>query len=184
MNLPQHGKYEWLPTLYNLVKQIKPSNIVEFGPGRGQTTITIALALKELGDGHIYSHDIWNSEYWGEMSKTIDEFKRWGVNDLITLKKLNFYDWVKLSDKKFDMLYFDIDNNGDKLLDLYYGVKENIDNGAVVLFEGGSQERDNYVLNGKKMNDVKGEVGYELLTSNVKYSFSVIYNKDLYDMEF
>ena len=118
------------------------------------------------------------------MRKTIDEFKRWGVNDLITLKKLNFYDWVKLSDKKFDMLYFDIDNNGDKLLDLYYGVKENIDNGAVVLFEGGSQERDNYVLNGKKMNDVKGEVGYELLTSNVKYSFSVIYNKDLYDMEF
>ena len=64
MNLPNHGKYEWLPLLNSIVTDFKPKKIIEFGPGRGQTTITIALALKELGDGHIYSHDIWNSEYW------------------------------------------------------------------------------------------------------------------------
>ena len=131
MDLPYHGKYEWLPMLYNIVKHFKPNKIVEFGPGRGQTTVTMALALKELGKGKINSYDLWND---------------------------------------------------DKLLDLYENVKQDIVNGSVVLFEGGSLERDNHGVGGRKMNDVKNEIGYEVLTDDIKYSFSIIYNKNLYNL--
>tara|TARA_R100000231_G_scaffold139611_1_gene121609 strand:+ start:666 stop:1226 length:561 start_codon:yes stop_codon:yes gene_type:complete len=186
MNLPNHGKYKWLSMLNSIVKDFKPKKIIEFGPGRGQTTITMALALKELGEGKIESYDLWVDGYWGDMQACLDSFKQWNVSDLIDLKKLDFYEWIKLpiEDREFDILYFDVNNNGDKLLDLYNGVKDNINNGSIVLFEGGSLERDNHGVGGRKMNDVKNEVGYRVLTDNVKYSFSIIYNEDLYNMEF
>ena len=73
-------------------------------------------------------------------------------------------------------MYFDINNNGDKLLHLYDTVKEQVDmSGAVIYFEGGSEERDKFIKSdSKKMNDVKLDVGYEVLTSNTKYSVSRI----------
>ena len=33
MTIPSHGKYEWLPILYDFVTTLKPKKIVEFGPG-------------------------------------------------------------------------------------------------------------------------------------------------------
>ena len=48
MNIPYHGKYEWLPILYKITKDLNPKKIVEFGPGKGFTTIAMATALKEL----------------------------------------------------------------------------------------------------------------------------------------
>ena len=169
MHLPHHGKYEWLPLLYTMVETLKPNKIIEFGPGRGQTTITMALALKNLGKGTIKSYDLWVDEYWGDIQDCLN----------------NFYDWIKLppEDREFDILYFDIDNNGDKLLDLYNGVKHNIDSGSIVLFEGGSPVRDNYGSSGTRMNDVRDKVHYKVLTEDVKYSVSIIYNKDLYNLE-
>jgi len=186
MNLPHHGKYEWLPLLYDIVKDFEPDKIVEFGPGRGQTTITMALALKELGKGKIESYDLWVDEYWGDKQNCLNGFKDWDVSDLIDLQRRDFYDWIKLpaEDRKFDILYFDIDNNGDKLLDLYIGVKHDIDNGSIVLFEGGSPVRDNYGSDGTRMNDIRDKVNYKVLTEDVKYSFSIIYNKDLYNLEY
>ena len=67
MNYPEHGKYEWLPILYDFVVTLKPKRIIEFGPGSGYTTICMAKALKENNiDGHIKSYDIWDDEYWGK----------------------------------------------------------------------------------------------------------------------
>ncbi len=185
MHLPHHGKYEWLPLLYTMVETLKPNKIIEFGPGRGQTTITMALALKNLGKGKIKSYDLWVDEYWGDIQDCLNSFKEWNVSDLIDINKLDFYDWIKLppEDREFDILYFDIDNNGDKLLDLYNGVKHNIDSGSIVLFEGGSPVRDNYGSSGTRMNEVRDKVHYKVLTEDVKYSVSIIYNKDLYNLE-
>ena len=186
MNLPHHGKYEWIPLLYDIVKNFKPKKIIEFGPGRGQTTITMALALKENGNGKIYSYDIWDDEYWGDIEKCKNSFKDWEVENLIKLENFDFYDWIKLpaEERRFDVLYFDINNNGDKLLDLYENVKDNIDNGSIILFEGGSIVRDNYGSSGTKMNDVKDKIGYQVLTEDVKYSLSMICNKNIYELEY
>ena len=186
MNLPHHGKYEWIPLLYDIVKNFKPKKIIEFGPGRGQTTITMALALKELGEGKINSYDLWVDEYWGDKEDCLNEFKTWNVDNLITLEHLDFYDWIKLpaEDRNFDILYFDIDNNGTKLLDLYENVKQNIDKGSIVLFEGGSITRDSFGVGGIGMNTVKDKIKYQVLTDDVKYSFSIIYNESLYNLEY
>ena len=188
MNIPYHGKYEWLPILYNITKDLNPSKVVEFGPGAGFTTVTMAQALKDLNsDTIINSHDIWNDDYWGNKQKTLNFIESWGVSDSVNLKHLDFYDWIKLpkQDREFDLLYFDIDNNSKKLLDLYNNVKHNIDNGSVVLFEGGSKVRDEHgnTPGINKMNDVKEEIGYKVLTSDIKYSFSIIYNKNTYKLD-
>jgi hypothetical protein len=97
-------------------------------------------------------------------------------------REKDFYEWIK-TDESFDFLYFDINNNGDKILDLYKKSKDKIKNGSVIMFEGGSLERDNHgiiIPGGKKMNDVKNIIGYEVLTNNIKYSVSIMYNPDLY----
>jgi|TARA_B100002003_G_scaffold161376_1_gene149807 predicted O-methyltransferase YrrM len=184
MSMPEHGKYEWLPILYDFVKVLEPKKIVEFGPGRGVTTIIMAQALRDNNiEGHINSYDIWDNEYWGGQKLSQSEYKVWDVSDYITLTQLDFYDWIK-TDEDFDFLYFDINNTGEKLKTLYQKVKNQIDEGAVVFFEGGSEVRDLHGHDGSNMNDIKEEIGYKVLTDNIKYSASAIYNNELYNLEF
>ena len=35
-----------------------------------------------------------------------------------------------------------------------------------------------------KMNEVKDKINYKLLTDNIKYSASIIYNDQIYELEF
>ena len=187
MNIPSHGKYGWLPILYEITKDLNPKKIVEFGPGVGFTTVTIASAIKDLGgDVLVNSYDIWMDKYWGRKENSLKFFEEWGVSQYINLEHLDFYDWIKLQkeEREFDLLYFDINNNGEKLSTLYDNVKHNIDNGSVVLFEGGSEVRDNYGVGGSKMSDLKNDIGYKVLTKNVKYSLSAIYNKEIYELNY
>ena len=182
MSYPHHGKYEWLPILYDSVAKLKPVKIIEFGPGSGRTTITMAKSLEENKiDGHIYSYDIWDDDYWGKRSVTQAEYEAWGVSKYITLNHLDFFEWVK-KPEKFDFMLFDI--KSEKLLKLYNGVKEQIDDGSVVFFEGGSKIRDSYGHSGGGMYDIKDYLNYKVLTGNVKYSASAIYNTEKHDLDF
>ena len=184
INVPNHGKYEWLPILYDFVVTLKPKKIVEFGPGRGTTTITMAKALDDNNiEGHINSYDIWDDKYWGGHTIAQSEYDAWSVSNYITLKRFDFYEWIK-TEEEFDFLYFDINNTSEKLTVLYNAVEEQIKNGSVIFFEGGSKERDSHGHNGGSMYDVKEKVGYKILTGNVKYSASAIYNTDMYDLDF
>ena len=184
MIIPQHGKYEWLPILYDFVTTLKPKKIIEFGPGAGFTTITMAKALQdEKIDGHIDSHDIWDNEYWGKQTITQAQYDAWAASEHITLKNVNFFEWIK-NPTEFDFMYFDINNTSEKLLTLYNGVKGQIDNGSVVFFEGGSKERDSHGHAGGNMYDFKDEIGYKILTGNIKYSASTIYNAKIYNLDF
>ena len=181
MNIPSHGKYQWLSILYAFVHEYKPTKVVELGPARGNTTITMAQALKDNKNGHINSYDIWNDQYWGTQENCQKEINEWGVQDYVTLQRMDFYDWLE-TEEEFDFLYMDIDNDGDKLLKLYERTKSQIEKGSVVVFEGGSEERDKYVKEGlTKMNEVKDIVGYQVLSENVKYSVSGIWNKEIYE---
>ena len=56
---------------------------------------------------------------------------------------------------------FDINNTSEKLLKLYNGVKEQIDNGSVVFFEGGSKVRDSHGHDGGSMYDIKDYLNYK-----------------------
>jgi tRNA A58 N-methylase Trm61 len=91
MNIPKNEKYLWLPLLYDYIKILKPKKIIEFGPGKGSTTITMATALKDNNiDGKINSYDLWVNEHWGDYEKSMAEFKNWGVQEYINLEKKIF----------------------------------------------------------------------------------------------
>ena len=83
-------------------------------------------------------------------------------------------------------MYFDIDNNGNNLLELYDKIQPQIENGSVVIFEGGSEVRDTVpqMYDKIKMNEVKDKTNYKLLTDNIKYSASIIYSDQIYELEF
>ena len=159
---PEHGKYEWLPILYDMIGELKPKKIIEFGPGSGYTTIAMAKALQKNNiEGHINSYDIWDDSYWGKQQTTQAEYGAWGVDSYITLENLDFFEWIK-DPVDFDFMYFDINNTSEKLITLYNAVKSQIDN----------------------MYDIKEEIGYKILTGNVKYSASTIYNTEMYNLDF
>ena len=186
IDLPGNGKYQWLPILYEIVRTLEPKRIVELGTGKGTTTITMALAIKECQiECSINSYDMWEDVYWGSYHNTLDNFKRWDVLEYINLYEKDFYDWIKTGED-FDFLYFDLDNNGNNLLELYNKIQPQIENGAVVVFEGGSEIRDTVpqMYDKIKMNEVKDKINYKLLTDNIKYSASIIYNDQIYELEF
>jgi predicted O-methyltransferase YrrM len=191
-------KYPWLTSLYALILQFKPKNIIEYGTEYGGTAMVMALALKQLQDeenhkGKIYTYDTFEVQSKGEIGSVPQlELAKQNLSqpllkDLIEVDRGDFWEFCKQKDKDFDLLYFDIDNDGEKVLEMYNGCKDNIEKGSIVLFEGGSTVRDNVPwmldLNKVKMTDIQDKVNYKLLTPDQKYSFSIIYNPEIYDLE-
>jgi predicted O-methyltransferase YrrM len=196
-NLPNH-KYPWLPVLYSIVSTFKPKTIIEFGTEHGGTAITIGLALKELYEtenhiGKVFTYDTFDFQSKGEIGSNPNyQFALENINgynpsvkDFIEVNQGDFFEFNKDPNKQYDLLYFDIDNDGDKLLEMYENNISNIEQGSIVIFEGGSEVRDNVPWmiekNKTKMNSVN--VPYKLLTPNQKYSCSIIFNPNLYKIE-
>jgi predicted O-methyltransferase YrrM len=49
-------------TLYNLVLELKPKKIIEFGTLNGYSAISMAMALQELNNGgKITCYDLWDA---------------------------------------------------------------------------------------------------------------------------
>ncbi len=110
----------------------------------------------------------------GQLRKNIEKY---GLSKYVKLDKKNFVDWAK-SPEPFDMMHFDIANNGNTIKLLYKTVKPYIDQGAVVYFEGGGHERDNLawvVKHGLEKIEESG-VPYEVVNNKFP-SLSVITNK-------
>jgi predicted O-methyltransferase YrrM len=191
-------KYPWLTSLYALILQFKPKNIIEYGTEYGGTAMIMALALRQLYEeenhkGKIYTYDTFEVQSKGEIGSVPQlELAKQNlsnslVKDFVEVDRGDFWEFCDRKNKEFDLLYFDIDNDGDKVLEMYNGCKDNIEKGSIVLFEGGSTVRDNVPwmidLNKTKMNDIKDKVNYKVLTPDQKYSFSIIYNPEIYDLE-
>lgn len=195
-NIPEH-KYPWLPILYSLVVALKPKTIIEFGTALGGTAITMALALKELQErenhqGIIFTYDTFEVQSKGEIGSNPNFQYAYNninsytptVRDFIRIDRGDFFEFNKDINKQYDLLYFDIDNDGEKLLEMYENNKVNIEKGAIVIFEGGSEVRDNvpWMLEKNKVKMTQVDVPYTLLTPNQKYSCSIIYNPAIYNL--
>lgn len=145
-------------TLYDLVLTNKPKKIVEFGVLFGYSTVVMAMALDELGEGHIYANDLFEDYKFkhSTIEQTQANIDRYGLTNYVTLVKSDFDEWLK-KPEKFDLLHVDVSNKGDTIDRLYAAVKDQIDDGAIVVFEGGSEERDSVEwmikYNCKKIND-------------------------------
>lgn len=197
--LPNH-KYGWLPIMYSIIYNLKPKKIIEYGTQTGGTAVSMGLALKDLHEmtghvGHVYSYDLFESESAGQFSRDIEGpisiesslrlVSQYGLHDYISISYGDFNNHQLTED--CDILYFDIGNHGENVNSMYDQCKHLIQNGLVVLFEGGSEERDNVswmkVKNKQPINAIKNKTNYQLLTDNSKYSLSIIYNKDLYEFQ-
>ena len=188
--LPQH-KYPWLEILYSIVLDIKPTTVIEYGTEHGGTAIVMGLALKQLYEeeqhkGIIHTYDTFEKQSKGEIGSSpnynsaISNINNYGLQEYVKVDYGDFFEFCDRPNKKFDLLYFDIDNDGEKVLEMYNGCLDNIKEGSVVIFEGGSQIRDDVewmnLLNKVKINSIKDKVGYQLLTPNQKYSCSIIFD--------
>lgn len=124
--------------LYDIVLDVKPRTIVEFGALNGYSAVCMAMALHEIGKGHIISYDLW-TKYPHRNATMIDakrNAEKYGVADFITFAEGDFYEW---DGEPFDLLHVDISNDGDIIDLLEDKVRKSK---GIVIFEGGSAERD------------------------------------------
>ncbi len=149
--------------LYEAVLKHKPKKIIEFGCLYGYSTIAMAMALEELRQGKIIVYDLFDKYQYKHSTKKVtqENINKYGLQKYVELKDMDFEKWLK-NPEPFDMMHFDISNNGEKLEHLYGAVKPFIDQGAMVYFEGGTKERDNI--------DWMNKYGFKKMTeSNVPY---------------
>lgn len=131
-------------SLYDLVLEHKPKKIIEWGVLYGYSTVAMAMALDELGEGHILGYDLFEDYEFkhSTLQDTQANIDHYGVGNYVTLKRGNFEEWLN-NPEPFDLLHVDISNKGDTIRRLYEVVKDQIATGSIVLIEGGSAERDN-----------------------------------------
>jgi predicted O-methyltransferase YrrM len=145
IDLPSsYGENNLGSVLHNLVMDHHPKHIVEFGVFHGYSTIHMALALQRLGRGTINGYDLWDKYPFRHVAEddAWDNIVKFGVDDVVKLDQVDFFEWLK-NPEPFDMLHLDISNNGDTIERALTALQPQIEAGAIVVFEGGSVERDN-----------------------------------------
>lgn len=133
-------------TFYNLILRYKPKKIVEFGVLYGYSTISMAMGLDEIGEGHIEANDLFEDYKYNHttIAETQANIDRYGLTKYVTLSKADFNEWLK-NPSDFDFLHVDVSNHGDTIKKLYEAVKDRVQNGAVVVFEGGTSGERNEI---------------------------------------
>ena len=126
-------------TLYNEIRELKPEKVIDFGVLNGYSTVCIAQALRDNGKGRVKVYDLFDKyEYNGaKLEKLIKTLQKHKLLEYVDIEEANFFDWIK-KPEKFDALHLDISNTGD-ILDMVW---DNLRDNGVVLFEGGSAQRD------------------------------------------
>jgi predicted O-methyltransferase YrrM len=158
-------------TLYNLVNEYQPFKIVEFGVFHGYSTVHMAQALKGLREfwrRQIVGYDLWDKYQYTHT--TIDvaskNLERYLIDDVVTLRQKDFFDWIQ-EPEEFDMLHLDISNCGDIIELALTKLSDQIARGAIVVFEGGSRERDHYgwMLQHKRrpINPLRNKFRFEII---------------------
>lgn len=90
-----------------LTESIGAKRVVEIGTSTGESAVWFALALRKT-DGHLYTHEI-----SPEMVKVASEnFKKVGVDHLITIIEGDAHETVKQQKEPIDILFLDADKEG------------------------------------------------------------------------
>ena len=106
-----YNKHNIGKTIYNIIFEKKPDNILEFGVLHGYSTICIGQALRDIGHGTLTSYDLFE-EYPYNHSRydnVIDTIYEYSLDKIINLKRADF--------RKIDIK--------DNTLNLNYGVGGN-----------------------------------------------------------
>ena len=153
-------------TIYNVVRELKPKKIIDFGLLYGYSTVCLAQGVRDNGFGEIIGYDLFEDYQYKNSIKDIVEYnlQYYNLNEYVTLIKKDFNKWLEEMED-FDLLHLDISNNGKIINKIYkkYPTKK-------ILFEGGVKERDNIewmkIYNNKKINSIKSKTKYKILNDN------------------
>ena len=161
-NIPTPYPHGYLEKLYDYVIQHKPKTIVEFGSGWGSTTIYMRKAQETYG-GELYSRELDTEKYDGARKNFSD------YNILDTIYYYNeSYDVYFDDPFEFDLLYIDVHNEGfrvNKILQNEF-IQKMIKEKKHILFEGGSDERNNIATSRGGSSFKIIEHDYELIYGN------------------
>ncbi len=121
---------------YDYVMEHKPKTIIEFGTRYGYSAVCMAQALRDLGQGHLYSYDDLSQAGTLQMLRIQDSISDYKLDEWITFEVKNFYEWLN-NPTAFDLLHVDVDNTGEviRLLQKKFPNQH-------VIFEGGIPNRD------------------------------------------
>ncbi len=153
-------------TIYNVVRELKPRKIIDFGLLYGYSTICLAQAVRDNGFGEIIGYDLFEDYKYKKSIKSIVEYnlQYYNLNKYVTLVKEDFNNWLNKKED-FDLLHLDISNTGDIINSLYskYPNKS-------VIFEGGNKERDNVnwmvKYSSTPILTLKSTINYKILNNN------------------
>jgi len=156
-------------TLYDIVIKHNPKIIVEFGCLYGYSTVAMAMALKQLNNnGKIHCYDLWEEYPYkhSTLQTTKNNVIKYNVENYVEFFKQDYYEWLK-QPTNFDLMHLDISNDGNTILNTFNSLSTNINNGSIIVFEGGSADRDMVPwmqkYKARPICSVKDEVNYVVL---------------------
>jgi hypothetical protein len=181
-----------------LVKAYQPRCIVELGTLNGYSAVHMAKGIKDNHEHfgipcHLDCYDLWDDYQYnhGDMADVQKLLEEEGVQDFVTLHKKDAYEVHKeYKRRSVYILHVDISNTGDTLNKIVEQWNDKLVHNGVILFEGGSVERDNIEWMVKyKMPPIREAINsnpiidkfYVLGTHEQFPSLTVIYKK--YDEE-
>jgi len=157
--------------IYDFVLERCPLKVIEFGVLDGYSTVWIARALKNVSCiAHLWSYDLWDNYEFKHGNKREVEKRLIAheVNEVVTLGTKDFYEFLE-DPESFDLLHLDISNDGDIIEQaIEKCMKFIVEDGAAILFEGGSEERDRedwmMEFHRRPINDIK--FSYRILSKD------------------
>ena len=164
--------------IYDIVVRTKPTRVIEFGTLNGYSAAAIAMALKDNGHGHLYANDLWESYPYKKstLQNCSHNLEKLGLKKYVTLGNTDFWEWLE-NPSDFDLLHIDISNTGNIIQSAYESLKSMIESGSIVIFEGGSRDRDKVEwmkkYNKEPIYPLKNKIGYKILNSDYP-SISII----------
>lgn len=173
--IPYYAEYNYGKTLTEIVCKYKPNRIYEFGTGTGFTALYLALGCYINKYGTVITHDIFDTSSTGQFTTFqqntfLDNIQKFTeLSPLIQSNILDYNEWLDSNDTNFDLIYFDINNNGDKILDIYKKLNITENSGKILLCEGGHPNRGTKKYqNVTPIHDIKvyDTTNYELIYNN------------------
>lgn len=139
-------------SLYSLVRMYKPKVCVEIGVLAGYSAIFTLAALRDNGNNaHWYGFDLFEDYPFNKSTEqqTRHNIASAGFNLEYSLYRLDitksdwFMDKILGIKGDIDFMHIDISNDGDTVRDVVNNLTDFIKIGGLLLFEGGSEARDN-----------------------------------------
>src|SRR5690242_339876 len=93
--------------LRQLTEAVNAKRVVELGTSTGESGLWFSMALRKTG-GHLFTHDIDP----GRIAVARENFKRAGVEDLITIVEGNAHETAPRDKEPIDVLFIDAEKDG------------------------------------------------------------------------